>query len=262
MQIVHSQSTSNTKPPVLKKVLRILFILILSITVIGGAAIYYLDKPLPKGTNMEIADDIAQKVLSATNAAAWENTRFVRWTFAANHHFLWDKKRHYVQVKWDDAEVLLYTQKLQRSVAFSNGRMLDGDEKSKLIQKAWEFFCNDSFWLCAHTKLFDPGTKRYLIEGKQNKHVMVQYSSGGVTPGDTYVWNLDDNFRPVSYEMWVSIIPIGGLKAGWNEWTETSTGAWLPKSHSLGPLTIAISDLSTSQSIESLVKSDPFVELK
>jgi hypothetical protein len=246
----------------LKKVLRIVLILFLTLCAIGGAAIYFLDKPTPKGTNTELADEIAQKVLLATNAAAWEKTRFVKWTFAANHHFLWDKKRKYVQVKWEDNEVLLYTQNLKRSMAFSSGRMLDGDEKSKLIQKAWEFFCNDSFWICAHTKLFDPGTTRYLIDGKQGKHVMVQYSSGGVTPGDTYVWNLDDNFRPVSYEMWVSIIPIGGLEASWSDWTETRTGAWLPNAHSLGPITIAIDDLGTSQSILDLANSDPFAELK
>ena len=111
----------------MKKVLRILLILFLTLCAIGGAAIYFLDKPTPKGTNTELADEIAQKVLLATNAAAWEKTRFVKWTFAANHHFLWDKKRKYVQVKWEDNEVLLYTQNLKRSMAFSSGRMLDGD---------------------------------------------------------------------------------------------------------------------------------------
>jgi len=71
MQIVHSQHTSNSIPTVLKIVLRILLILILTLCLIGGAAIYFLDKPKPEGTNIELADEVAKKVLVATNAAAW-----------------------------------------------------------------------------------------------------------------------------------------------------------------------------------------------
>jgi len=43
---------------------------------------------------------------------------------------------------------------------------------------------------------------------------------------------------PESYQMWVKIIPIGGLEATWDEWKEFDNGLRLPTSHKLGPMTL------------------------
>ena len=67
---------------------------------------------------------------------------------------------------------------------------------------------------------------------------MVTYTRGGSTPGDSYLWKLQPNGFPESFKMWVQIIPIGGLEATWDDWQLVESGAFLPKSHQLGPLTI------------------------
>ena len=61
---------------------------------------------------------------------------------------------------------------------------------------------------------------------------------GGTTPGDSYLWLVDDKGFPKAYQMWVDIIPIGGLEASWDDWMTTKSGALLPKTHRLGPMTI------------------------
>lgn len=246
----------------MKKLLRILVLVILSIVVIAALAVFILDKPKPNGVEANEADVLAKEMLAAVNINAWNNTNYVQWTFANTHHYFWDKQRHYVKVEWDDYSVLLNTKQLHKSVAYEKGGIAEEGKHDELIQKAWSFFCNDSFWLCAHTKLFDPGTKRQLVEGAAENQLMVSYESGGVTPGDTYVWTLDENALPISYKMWVNIIPIGGLEASWNDLVETETGAMLPKSHSFGFLTIEISNLKTAFDLDKIRDSDPFTELR
>lgn len=246
----------------MKKLLRILVLFLLSILAISALAIFILNKPKPEGVAADKADALAREMLAAININAWNNTNFVQWTFANTHHYFWDKQRNYVKVEWDDYSVLLDTKQLHKSIVYHKGGIVAEGKDDELIQKAWSFFCNDSFWLCAHTKLFDPGTKRFLVESTTENQLMISYESGGVTPGDTYVWTLDKNTRPLNYKMWVNIIPIGGLEASWDNLVETETGAWLPKSHSFGFLTIEIGNLKTAFELNEIRDSDPFTELR
>jgi hypothetical protein len=71
----------------------------------------------------------------------------------------------------------------------------------------------------------------------------VTYKSGGSTPGDSYLWQLDEFGNPTSYKMWVKIIPIGGLEASWDEWKITQTSAKLPSNHTLLSMNLEISNL-------------------
>ena len=113
-----------------------------------------------------------------------------------------------------------------------------------MIDKALKNFNNDSFWLVAPYKVFDQGTQRAIVELKNGTNgLLVTYNSGGTTPGDSYLWILNENGFPSAYKMWVSIIPIGGLEASWDDWLVTQSGAFLPKSHKLGPLTLSMGDV-------------------
>jgi hypothetical protein len=73
--------------------------------------------------------------------------------------------------------------------------------------------------------------------------LLVTYTSGGDTPGDSYLWKLQPNGFPISFKMWVSIIPIGGIEASWDEWQVTESGAFLPARHSIGPITLDMGDV-------------------
>ena len=105
-------------------------------------------------------------------------------------------------------------------------------------------FNNDSFWLVAPYKIFDEGTERSLVSLEDGSQaLLVTYTSGGSTPGDSYLWLLNENEIPYAYKMWVKIIPVGGVEASWDHWTKMESGAYLPKSHKMGPITLSMGDV-------------------
>lgn len=186
----------------------------------------------PIGETGPAADQLAEKMMAAVNKTAWDTTTFVQWTFAnGGHEYFWDKKRNLVKVNFDNNEVLLNTKEVAGK-AYQNGTEITGDAADKLIQKAWAYFCNDSYWLNPVVKAFDPGTERSIVQLKDGREgLKVQYKTGGVTPGDSYVWLLDESGQPTAWKMWVSIIPLGGIENSWEGWQTLSTGAEISTTH-------------------------------
>ena len=147
------------------------------------------------------------------------------------HKYLWDKKGNNAVIEWDDKKVILNLDKIE-GIAYKKGIQLEGEVKSKMIQEAWSFWCNDSFWMFAPFKVFDPGTSRSIVNTENGeKGLMVTYDSGGVTPGDGYLWLLDENNIPTGYKMWTSIIPIKGIHISWENWKTLKGGSKLAISH-------------------------------
>ena len=86
--------------------------------------------------------------------------------------------------------------------------------------------------MVAPYKLFDPGVERRLVTLENGDDaLLVTYTTGGSTPGDSYLWILDDNGKPKSFKMWTSILPLKGVEASWNDWITTKSGGQLPSCH-------------------------------
>lgn len=221
----------------MKRVLKIIGKIILGIIsalVLLFAIIYFTyNEKLPQGTTGDEADALANKMLTALNYEAYKNTRYLEWTFKSLHHYKWDKQKQIVEVTWDDVLVNLHLQNYNASAVFINNVELKNNSE-KYIQKAVSYFNNDSFWLVAPYKVFDNGVQRSIVTLEdESKALLVTYTSGGDTPGDSYLWILDENYRPKGYKMWVKIIPIGGLYATWDQWKTTKSGAVLSTDHTL-----------------------------
>ncbi len=251
----------------LKTILKILGALV-GILILAGASIFlYYNESMPENTEGAEAEALADKMLAAINKTAWDTTAVIQWQFRGPHDYIWDKDRHVTQVKWDDYEVYVDL-KTVKGVAFKGGQKVEGAEGDALVQQAWEFWCNDSFWLNAPAKCKDGGTVRSVVDLEDGKKgLMVSYKGGGATPGDSYLWILDDEGKPTSYKMWVSIIPIGGVEATWSDWTTTETGAKIAQSHNLDlgltALDIPISNVKTAASWETFgLEKDIFEVLK
>ena len=238
-------------------------IIILLILIIGGT-ILFISEPRPEGPEGAEADSMARQMFSAVNKTAWDTTGAVSWIFggSARHEHLWDKDRHLSRVRWDDYEVFVNINP-QTGVAFKGGIQLSGEEAAQLVNKAWEFWVNDAFWLNPVVKAFDPGTSRHLItldDGRTG--VMVSYASGGATPGDAYLWIPDENGLPEAWKMWVSIIPIGGLEVKWADWITLPTGAKIATSHTIGSVNIRIEEVKAAATLSELEPGlDPFAVL-
>lgn len=225
---------------IFKIVLKIIGVVISLLLIISLICYFIFNKPLPKGNNPEQADILAQKMLTAINYEAYTNTKFIEWSFVnESHKYKWDKQNGLVEVKWEDYKVNLNLSDSDNSTVFENDTPVIGNTKNKQIKKAQDYFNNDSFWLVAPFKVFDPGTTRSIVTLENGSEaLLVTYRSGGTTPGDSYLWKLQPNGFPISYQMWVNIIPIGGIEASWDEWQVMDNGIFLPSKHALGPITL------------------------
>ena len=206
---------------------------------------WWMHEELPKGKEGAAADALAHKMLAALNHSAYEKTRFLEWSFQnGTNNYIWDKQTGQVKINWDEITVNLELTDLDKSEVLRKGRPIGSEEKQKLIEKALKNFNNDSFWLVAPYKVFDKGTQRAIVgleDGTEG--LLVTYALGGTTPGDSYLWILDEKGLPKAYKMWVQIIPVGGLEASWEDWFISQSGAHLPKSHKLGPFTLKMGDV-------------------
>jgi hypothetical protein len=176
---------------------------------------------------------------------------------------LWDKPRGLARVTWGKNRVLLDVNQ-QRGIVFSKGKQLpDGAEHDKLVRRAYAFFINDMFWLNPVVKAFDDGTSRARGEVDGKRALLVSYASGGLTPGDRYLWILDGNGRPERWRLWVHVLPVGGAEATWEGWTQLATGAWVSTEHRFfGIGAIRIKDARAAATLQDLEPGpDPFAQL-
>ena len=209
--------------------------------------VFYMIKneSLPEGQPSAEADAMAERMLEAMNKPAWDSTRMVSWTFRGEHDFEWDRVAHEVTVSWGDVQVRLKPD-TKEGIATREGQTLNTEEQNRYLEQAWDFFNNDSFWLAAPYKVFDPGTERSIVtcaDGREG--LMVTYTSGGTTPGDSYVWILGEDNRPVACKMWVRIIPIGGIEFSWENYETLPSGALVAQDHkAMGLLNVDLTNLS------------------
>lgn len=246
------------------KFFKYLFLFLFILGLAGTIAYFIIDKPLPEGQKGEAAEALADEMLIAVNDSAWLATPVVRWNFKNMHQFIWDKERNFTRVSWDNYDI--YVNLSDKSgVAFVKGKQVkDSTATAEFVNKAYGYWVNDSFWLNPITKIRDKGTTRALVDLKDlnTTGLLVSYSSGGLTPGDSYLWVVDNKSkRPITVQMWVSIIPIGGVEFSWEEYVKTETGPVISTYHD-GPIEISVHELKTYQSIEALEEGDIFTILE
>ena len=213
--------------------------LILLISLLPLVVFAYTSKKVPEGHSPKEADTLALEVMNNLNLSAWQKTNLVKWELFG-HQYQWFKNKDSIVVKWKKYEAFVNLNQATGEV-YEKGELVENNKE--LIEKAIKNFNNDSFWLSAHYKMLDPGTSREIVDLKKGKvGLKVFYASGGSTPGDTFLWIIEDG-KPVAFKMWVSIIPFGGLKAKWKKWTVTKTGATFALSHKVLFVNVKIKNL-------------------
>lgn len=246
------------------RILKWILIVLLAIGLIGYIGYLIIDEDLPQGEKGEKAEQLADKMLLAVNDSAWQEIAVVEWKFAGKHHLVWDKDRHWAKVSWENYDVFIRLDS-KKGIAFAKGKKIERDELlNSLLEEAYAIWANDSFWLNPITKIRDSGTERQYVPQKQNdlEGLLVSYKSGGVTPGDSYLWLVDkETGMPEFVKMWVQIIPVGGVKFSWENWHTTTTGAKISQTHK-SIFTVEITELETWTELEDYPEIDEFKVLE
>jgi hypothetical protein len=222
----------------IKKIIKITVGVIVFVTLPSILFFSYLyfkyDEDIPYGIEGEKAEILAVNMLDALNFDAFERTNYIEWTFKNKHHYQWEKDKNICTVYWKDYKVVLHLNDTNNSKAYVHSFTAKDDIGKDLVKKAIQYFNNDSFWLVAPYKIFDKGTERRLVTLDNGEEaLLVTYISGGSTPGDSYLWEFNENGKPKSFKMWTSILPLKGVEASWSDWIITKSGAQLPTFHKL-----------------------------
>lgn len=247
-----------------KKLLKWTAIVLGVLVVAVGVALFIVHEPRPEGVEGEAAEALARRMEAAVDVEAWESTGAVRWTFAGRHEHLWDRRRDVARVRWDeDTEALIFIGG-PHGRAYRGGREVHGDEARGILEDAWAYWVNDAFWLNPIAKMRDDGVSRALVELEDGSDaLLVSYASGGLTPGDAYLWIGGDGDLPREWRLWVSILPVGGVATTWEGWQTLSTGAKIATRHQ-GPLglSLELTDVEGAETLEALMGGDdPFAPL-
>ena len=201
----------------IRKLLKFFLISMTVFVMLGALLFFIMDKPLPSGTIGLEAEQLADEMLAALNKEAYDSMKYLDFTFREDNRYQWDRVNNQVVVKWKDQEVFV---DLNRSV----------DLYSELEYEAYANFINGSFWLVAPFKIRDDGVIRSTVEVEGGRGLLATYSSGGVTPGDNFLWIIDENGFPKAWKLWTSNVAIGGLEFSWTGW-KTKEGAWFSTLH-------------------------------
>ena len=228
------QNTIMKTKKILKIIIGTVIFLTLPTLLFFGFLYVNYNEELPTGIQNERADILAQNMLDALDYEAYKKTDYIEWSFKNKHLYKWDKYNNICTVQWKEFKVDLHLKFNERSQAAVHSFQVVGKKRDELVQKALKYYNNDSFWLVAPYKVFDEGVERSVVQLENGKEgLLVTYTTGGSTPGDSYLWEFDTNGKPKSFKMWTSIIPIDGLEASWSDWATMESGVQLPTFHKL-----------------------------
>lgn len=137
-------------------------------------------------------------------AAAFGALRYVSFAFVpkkegkvlSRREHAWNPGAGQARVRWqkDGADVTAFVRLADKSgVVRANGEPVTEDARRReLLQEAYAAWVNDVYWLISPYKAFDPGVFRADVGGR----LRTSFEDGtGLTPGDVYLYDLDDDGR-------------------------------------------------------------------
>ncbi len=231
----------------MRKLILALVIVSLVLMIVVGLTIKFAgSESLPIGER-EGAAELAARIEKAVNVEAWrKKTAAVEFTFVSgnNRHF-YDKKRKLYEVRFNDVgdDILVQHDPVNyRTLVLRDNQPVTGRKKADYLESARLRHHNDLFWLNPFATLQSPGIALQKIG---ERALLATYTAGGVTPGDSYLFVLDKQGRPEYFKLWVGIVPLKGIRASFDGWITTETGAKLSLVHKTFIRSIDLKDVKT-----------------
>jgi len=204
----------------------------LGLLLIGFAA----SAPAARGDDK--ADALGRELVAALGGtAAWEKARQFQFDFVveregqviARFEHAWDRYTGDYRLTGTDKTgapfAVYFNVNTRQGKVFVNGKSVEGDEASKHLENAYERFINDSYWLLAPWKVFDPGVRR-AYEGEKPcpdggvcDVLRLSFENVGLTPRDVYwLWITRDGRRMVQWQYVLNGAAEEPTTAAWKDW--------------------------------------------
>ena len=154
--------------------------------------------PQADGFNIEQSDAAAIKIADEVMRAmggrkAWDDTRYIKWTFFGRRTHIWDKLDQKVTINVPDQQLdYSLNMKDMTGTVTRNGVAYEADSLQYYLEQAHKMWINDSYWLVMPYKLKDSGvTLKYMGQDTTTTGMMADvleltFANVGVTPDNKY----------------------------------------------------------------------------
>ncbi|MGH9443341.1 MAG: hypothetical protein ACRD16_13830 [Thermoanaerobaculia bacterium] len=184
------------------------------------------------------AVSVADAMISAMGGkAGWEKARFLRFDFTvvrdgkkvATFSHWWDRDDGRYRVEGVDSKTgpwkAYFNVQTRAGDFFVNGARTEGTAKTEGLENAYGRFINDTYWLLAPWKVFDPGVNLEYVgpvktaAGQDCDEIKLSFDNVGLTPRDVYWMDIDRSTHLL--DQWKYILNGGSGPAtvvAWKDW--------------------------------------------
>ena len=184
------------------------------------------------------ADAVGKELIAAMGGMpAWEKARQFRFDFVvvregkevARFAHAWDRYTGDYRVSGVDKSgapyLTLFNVNTKQGRAWVNGVAVEGTEKGKRLESAYGRFINDTYWLLAPWKIFDPGV-HLAYDGEKNcpgaglcDVLKLSFEDVGLTPKDVYwMWITRDGRHMTQWQYVLGGASDPPTTAQWKDW--------------------------------------------
>lgn len=209
--------------------------------------------------------------------SAWEKARFFRFDFVvvkegkkiASFSHWWDRYdgRYRVEgttpagVSWK----AYFNVNTRQGEYFVNGVRAQGPDEAKGLEEAYGRFINDTYWLLAPWKIFDPGVTLHDggqvqdANGRACDEIRLTFDSVGLTPKDVYWMDVDrETHRMTQWKYVLNGANDPQTVAAWKDWAAYGPIQLSPVKALMGrPVEIRFENLKVSETPDDAALTPP-----
>lgn len=247
------------------KIIKVFFIILILCISLAAGGLFIMKAAQPtEGTEGEQADYYARMIQNAVNRQGWMSTGVLSWSIF-QQQYLWDLRRGLVRVKTPEYIVYFSVSRKYQLATTHKGKKIVGSLGDQIIEEAYRFWLRDRLILEPTQSFFDPGVRRFLVnKDTKEEGLFLNYTEGGVTPGDSFLWRVNAKGMPQGVRIWSEEMSIlKGVEIQFSGWRKLKTGLKVSTIRTLGSMSIEINvqaDFSLKQFIGS--NKDPFAALE
>ncbi len=188
------------------------------------------------------ADAIGKELVrSLGGEQAWDKARQLQFDFVvdregktvARFSHAWDRYTGDYRVSGTDKTgapfVVLFNVNTRQGKAFVNGKPATGEDEDRLLKSAYGRFINDTYWLLAPWKIFDPGVnlaydgEKPCPGGGTCDILKLSFENVGMTPKDIYwLWISREGRHMVQWQYVLNGAQEEPTTALWKNWKSFS----------------------------------------